>query len=98
MARRPTGARVAASSTWTDPDGVRMPAGEVHGWLEGTNQTVCGIPLSRASLARFPHVAWEDAQPDTGRHADEVRHVCTRCRGALRPREGRDRRSVPRRP
>lgn len=98
MARRPTGARVAASSTWTDPDGVRMPAGEVHGWVEGTNQTVCGIPLARASLARFPHVAWTDAQPDTGRHADEVRHVCTRCRGALRPREGRDRRSVPRRP
>ncbi|AEE45956.1 hypothetical protein [Cellulomonas fimi] len=98
MPRRPTGARVAASSTWTDPDGVRMPAGDVHGWLPGTNQTVCGIPLSRASLARFPHVAWPDVDPATGAHADAVGHVCPRCRGALRPREGRERRSVPRRP
>jgi len=86
MTRRPTDARVAASSTWTDPDGVRRPAGDVHGWVPGTNQTVCGLALSRSALARFGHVAWPDALPEAGRHADAVQHVCERCRAALRPR------------
>lgn len=72
-------AAVAASSRWTDPDGVRMPAGEVHAWERGTNQTVCGLPLSRSELQRFPHVDWRDVQPATGRHADEVGRVCPRC-------------------
>ncbi len=72
-------AAVAASGRWTDPDGVRMPAGEVHAWERGTNQTVCGVPLSRARLERFPHVDWADVQPATGRHADEVGWVCPRC-------------------
>lgn len=98
MSSRPSAARVAASSTWIDPDGVRRPAGEVHAWLPGTNQTVCGVPLARASLARFPHVDWPDALPETGRHADEVRYVCPRCRAALRPRPDADRRTRFRRP
>lgn len=98
MSRRPAAAQVAASSTWTDPDGVRRPAGDVHAWLPGTNQTVCGLPLARASLARFPHVAWADALPERGRHADEVRHVCPRCRAAQRPRPDTDRRARFRRP
>jgi hypothetical protein len=75
-------AAVAASSQWTDPDGVRMPAGEVHAWLPGTNQTLCGLPLHRTRLTRFPHVGWPDVQPATGGSADEVQHVCRRCAAA----------------
>lgn len=74
---------VAASGQWIDPDGVRMPAGTVHGWHPRTNQTLCGVPLGRARLVRFPHVQWADVQPATGRHADEVREVCRRCDAAL---------------
>lgn len=59
-------ARVAASGSWTDPDGVRLPAGEVHAWVPGHNQTVCGLALSRSRLARFPHVLWEDVFPESG--------------------------------
>ena len=73
---------VAASGTWRDPDGVRMPAGEVHAWDPGTNQTLCGVPLSRARLDRFSHVTWADVQPETGGHADAVQRVCPRCRAA----------------
>lgn len=76
-------ARVAANGQWTDPDGVRMPAGEVHGWEPGTNQTLCGLALSRSQLSRFPHVSWTDVQPATGSHADEVESVCRRCAAAL---------------
>jgi len=75
-------ARVAASSTWTDPDGVRRPAGEVHAWEPGTNQTRCGLALSRSQLIRFPHVSWADVQPATGAHADRVGRVCPRCGAA----------------
>jgi hypothetical protein len=82
---------VAASSQWTDPDGVRMPAGEVHAWERGTNQTLCGVPLARARLLRFAHVTWADVQPETGRDADEVRRVCPRCAAAT----GRRRDSRP---
>ena len=84
-------AAVAASSTWTDPEGVRMPAGEVHGWEPGRNSTVCGLALSKSHLSRFPHVTWADAQPDTGGHADAVQRVCPRCAAAL----GRRRDSRP---
>ena len=64
---------VAASSEWIDPDGVRRPSGEVHAWTSGTNQTLCGLALSRSQLARYPHVDWEDIRPESGRHADAVR-------------------------
>jgi hypothetical protein len=91
------GFAVAASGEWVDPDGVRRPAGEVHGWVRGTNQTVCGLALSRSRLARYPHVQWADVQPESGRHADEVRRVCPRCAAAARPRRRRDeRRRSPR--
>ncbi|GAB3677208.1 hypothetical protein [Angustibacter aerolatus] len=80
---------VAAGDRWTDPDGVRMPAGEVHAWLPGQNQTVCGMALSRSRLLRFPHVTWADVQPSTGRDADRVGWVRPRCAAAT----GRDRRS-----
>ncbi len=50
---------VAASGQWTDEEEGRrrLPAGEVHAWEPGMNQTVCGLPLSRSQLIRFPHVA-----------------------------------------
>lgn len=83
VVKRVTRAAVAASSRWTDPDGVRMPAGEVHAWERGTNGTVCGLPLSRSELQRFPHVDWSDVQPTTGRHADEVGRVCPRCAAGM---------------
>ncbi len=70
---------VAATDSWTDPDGFRSPAGEVHAWLPGTNQTVCGVPLHKARLGRFPHIDWRDVQPATGRDADRVTGVCRRC-------------------
>jgi len=74
--------RVAASSSWLDDDGQRLPAGEVHAWEPGRNETVCGLSLSRSGLARFPHVDWRDAQPDTGGAADRVHDVCPRCAAA----------------
>jgi hypothetical protein len=81
---------VAASGQWRDPDGGRMPAGEVHAWEPGTNQTRCGLALSRSQLARFPHVSWADVQPDSGGHADAVALVCPRCAAAVSGRR-RDR-------
>ena len=79
---RSKSANVAASGQWIDPDGVRMPAGEVHAWEPGTNQTLCGLALARSELRRFPHVTWADVQPGTGRDADEVQRVCPRCAAA----------------
>jgi hypothetical protein len=76
-------AAVAATGTWTDPDGFRTPAGEVHAWRRGTNQTLCGLQLSRSALLRFPHVDWVDVQPATGRDADRVEEVCPRCAAAM---------------
>jgi hypothetical protein len=76
-------AAVAATGTWLDPEGVRRPAGEVHGWERGMNQTLCGLALSRSRLSRFPHVTWADVQPHTGGHADAVSVVCPRCAAAL---------------
>lgn len=77
-----TSAKAAARDSWTDDEGVRRPAGEVHAWVPGQNQTVCGVPLARAGLVRFPHVAFADTDPLTGAHADAVRWVCPRCAAA----------------
>ena len=77
-------AAVAAAGRWTDPDdGIRYPAGEVHAWEQGRNETVCGLSLSRSGLFRFPHVSWADVQPESGRHAEEVQDVCRRCAAGL---------------
>ena len=84
---------VAASSVWVDPDGIRRPAGEAHAWLPGSNQTLCGLPLHRSRLDRFPHVDWPDVRSESGRHADQVRRVCPRCEAAT----GRRRDGTPRR-
>ncbi|MFN8074486.1 MAG: hypothetical protein U0Q15_03575 [Kineosporiaceae bacterium] len=83
MNPRPTSYAVAASSRWVDPDGVRMPAGEAHAWERGTNQTVCGLALSRSGLERFSHVPFPQVLPETGGAADEVDRVCPRCRAAV---------------
>jgi hypothetical protein len=80
---------VAASSRWVDEDGVRLPAGEVHAWEPGTNQTACGLALSRSRLQRFPHVRWPDVQPESGGAADRVQRVCPRCAAAARPQRAR---------
>ena len=74
---------VAATDSWIDPDGVRRPAGVVHAWLPGTNQTLCGLALSKSGLGRFPGTGWPDVQPATGAHADEVREVCRKCSAAM---------------
>jgi uncharacterized protein YhfF len=80
----------AASSTWLDPDDdVRRPAGDVHAWLSGTNQTLCGLALSRARLNRFPHVPFADVLPESGGSADAVGHLCPRCLAATGVRPGR---------
>src|SRR3954462_11249595 len=63
-------AAVAATDQWRDPDdGIRYPAGEVHAWERGRNETVCGLSLSRSRLTRFPHVGWADGPPQAGRAA-----------------------------
>jgi hypothetical protein len=80
---------VAASGEWVDAEGVRQPAGEVHGWVPGTNQTVCGLALSRSRLRRFPHVHWEYATTDVLTEADRVGWVCPRCAAAGGERRGR---------
>ena len=88
MAAR-TGAAVAASSQESGEDGARQPAGDVHAWEPGTNQTLCGLALSRSQLMRFPHVPFS-------RVAEERRersvHLCSRCSAAT-GRGRRDRRS-----
>jgi hypothetical protein len=83
MPSTPAPAAVAATGEWTDPDGFRSPAGSVHAWRQGTNQTLCGLQLSRSRLVRFPHVDWADVQPATGRDADRVADVCPKCAAAM---------------
>lgn len=83
MPKRVERAAVAATGSWTDPDGFRTPAGEVHAWLPGTNQTLCGRSTKRSQLAVFSHVDWRDVQPATGRDADRVTEVCPRCAAAM---------------
>ncbi|WP_433868847.1 hypothetical protein [Saccharopolyspora sp. CA-218241] len=78
---------VAASSKWTDEDGVRQPCGDVHGWRPGTNQALCGVPLHRAGLARFPHVSWRDARWLAGTAGARLR-LCPRCDAAAGGRRG----------
>ncbi|MEV0977595.1 hypothetical protein [Streptomyces sp. NPDC049915] len=74
---------VAASSRWwSDEDARWFPAGEVHAWEQGMNQTVCGLSLHRSELTRFAGVQWADALPESGGAADAVRRVCPRCASA----------------
>jgi hypothetical protein len=75
-------ARVAATGRWQDENGQRLPAGEVHAWEPGRNETECGLALRRSQLERFPHVTWADVQPATGGAADGVSLVCRRCAAA----------------
>jgi hypothetical protein len=82
-------ARVASTGSWAAPDGVRLPAGEVHAWTPGTNQTCCGLSLHRSRLHRFAAVAWRDVQPDTGGSADAVTSVCRRCAAIVGGRDTR---------
>jgi hypothetical protein len=83
---------VAATGTWVDPDGVRQPAGEVHGWSPGQNSTVCGLQLGRSGLVRFAGVEWRDVQPASGGRADAVQAVCPRCAAGLGGRASTGRR------
>lgn len=88
---RPTSASVVATDETTDLDGARSPAGEIHAWVPGTNQTVCGLALSRERLLRFSHVPWAEVQPDTGTHADAVTSLCPRCAAGMGARRGEKR-------
>lgn len=82
---------VAASGQWRGPDGVRLPAGDVHACLPGQNQTLCGLALSRTGLRRFPHVRWEYTANDRLTTADRVGHICPGCLAATTPRRLRGR-------
>ena len=82
---------MAATAARLDPDGARLPAGEVHAWEPGRNETVCGRSLSRSGLVRFAGVRWPDVQPASGGAADFVQLVCPRCTAALTPRRDRGR-------
>jgi hypothetical protein len=70
---------VAASSEWIDDNGVRQPGGDVHAWEQGQNQTVCGLPLHKARLRRFPHVPFDFRATDQLTGADQIGHICRRC-------------------
>ncbi|MCL7426015.1 hypothetical protein ACFVP3_04770 [Streptomyces sp. NPDC057806] len=82
---------VAASGQWTDEEEGRrrLPAGEVHAWEPGRNETVCGLSLARSWLTRFPHVGWPDTLPESGGAADRVQRVCPRC-ASVAGRRGAD--------
>jgi hypothetical protein len=92
------GAATAASSQASGPDGVRVPAGEVHAWLPGTNQTVCGLALSRTRLVRFPHVPFDFRATDVLTDRDEIGWICPRCVAATTRRDERGWRRVSPRP
>ncbi|MFE9691563.1 hypothetical protein [Micromonospora sp. NPDC005806] len=77
---------VAASSEVPGADGARRPGGEVHAWLPGQNQTVCGLPLSRTRLRRFPHVPFDYSATDVLTEADPEGWVCPRCLAATQGR------------
>lgn len=77
---------VAASSEVAGADGVRRPGGEVHAWLPGQNQTVCGLQLSRTRLRRFPHVPFDYASTDQLTEADSEGFICPRCLAATQGR------------
>ncbi|GAB2674962.1 hypothetical protein GCM10009743_58470 [Kribbella swartbergensis] len=79
---------MAATGEWRDEHGVRLPAGEVHAWEQGLNQTVCGLPLSRARLYRFAGVEWADTFVETGGAADRVVSQCRRCASVAGRRAG----------
>ncbi|MEV8127562.1 hypothetical protein AB0P07_26335 [Streptomyces sp. NPDC085944] len=88
---------VAASGRWWDEgDGRWLPAGEVHAWEQGRNETVCGLSLHRSGLSRFSAVTWTDVLPESGGAADAVRRVCPRCAAAA-GRRGADSRPAWRR-
>ena len=95
---RVTGAAVAASSETRGPDGVRMPAGEAHAWSPGTNQTVCGLALSRTRLRRFPHVRFDFRATDVLTDADDIGYLCPRCVAATTTRDDRRWRRIAPRP
>ncbi len=84
-------AQVAATDDALDEDLVRLPAGEVHGWWRGQNQTVCGLSLSRSRLRTFPGLVWADVQPASGGSAELVQAVCPRCRAAIEGRTSKRR-------
>lgn len=79
---------MAASSQWTGEDGVRQPGGDAHAWEPGTNQTLCGLALSRSQLVRFPHVAFSAVATASGDLAEHVQRVCPRCSAATGRRRG----------
>lgn len=88
---------VAASSEVVDEDGIRRPAGDVHAWAMGTNQSLCGLSLARTRLRRFSHVMWAEVYAVTGGYADGVKRVCPRCAAAVGGRDaGRWVRNNPR--
>ncbi|GGQ87685.1 hypothetical protein [Couchioplanes azureus] len=72
-------AAVAASDEHIGGDGIRQPGGDVHAWAPGTNQTVCGLALSRSRLRRFPHVPFDFRATDVLTAEDQVGHICPRC-------------------
>lgn len=98
--RTPTvrNAATAASGQTRTPDGVRAPAGEVHAWLAGTNQTVCGLALSRTRLIRFPHVPFDFRASDVLTAEDDIGYICPWCVAATTRRDERGWRRVSPRP
>ncbi|MCW2667646.1 MAG: hypothetical protein JWN57_2608 [Frankiales bacterium] len=82
---------MAATDDRIDDDGARLPAGEVHGWHRGQNQTVCGLSLHRSRLRTFPGLSWADVQPESGGSADYVAQVCPRCRAGVEGRTSKRR-------
>jgi hypothetical protein len=76
------GYAIAASGEQRGGDGIRQPAGEVHAWQPGRNETACGLALSRTALRRFPHERWEYSSTDVLTDTDAVGWICPKCLSA----------------
>lgn len=87
---RARAASVAASSEWIADDGIRQPGGEVHAWTPGTNETLCGLALSRTRLRRFPHVTFDFRGTDVITAEDRIGYLCPRCIAATTRRGERN--------
>jgi hypothetical protein len=64
----------------------------VHACTGGTtDQTLCGVPLSRSVLRPFSHLDWADVQLARATDAGRVVQVCPRCAAAMGRRCDEDR-------
>lgn len=72
---------VASSGMRIDDDGAERPAGTVHAWMRGSNQTVCGLRVSDHRLETFADLSFVDVSESNGDEPD-TRWCCPKCLAA----------------